>query len=113
MSLPQQLSPHDVAGTCVEPFPSDFEEQNRTCKVVREVVSGSSGQQVSFVKPSETSLGGIEATLSGAEQIPRPNETIIVNMTTVGPCPICYDARHRTCWPQRCVLPCLVPSTTT
>lgn len=68
----------------MEPFPLDFEEHNRTCNLVEAVISGSSGAEVSFVKPVELSLGGIASTLSSADQQLTPNDTVIVNMTTVG-----------------------------
>jgi hypothetical protein len=71
------------AGTCVEPFPLEFEENNRTCNLVRAVVSDTSGQAVSFVKPTKLSLGGIAATLSSANQVHNPNDTVLVHMVTV------------------------------
>lgn len=75
--------PAACAGTCVEPFPLEFEENNRTCNLVQAVVSDTSGQVVSFVKPTELSLGGIAATLSSADQVHNPNDTVLVDMVTV------------------------------
>ena len=77
------LRPAVCAGTCVEPFPLEFEENDRTCTLVQAVVSDTSGQAVSFVKPTELSLGGIESTLSSADQVHNPNDTVLVDMVTV------------------------------
>lgn len=72
------------AGTCVDPFPLLFEEENRTCNVVRSVVSDTSGQEVKFAKSSQDALSGIEATWSSANKVMEPGATVMVTLTTVG-----------------------------
>ncbi len=45
--------------------------------------------QVVFLKPTELSLGGINATLSGRDQVTGRFETSYVNLTTVRPSAFC------------------------
>ncbi len=45
--------------------------------------------QVVFLKPTELSLGGINATLSGRDQVTGRFETSYVNLTTVRPSAVC------------------------
>lgn len=73
----KSLEERGWTGICVDPFPTHME--GRTCLMVREVVSNSSGQVIRF--HTHEGLGGIEDTLGRWKE--EASKSPVVDMTTV------------------------------